>query len=200
MEDERMVVVEEEMVMITITWQKGEGMETGKKDHFFDDGIHSGLKHSMTGTKNLNASQFYITLRDNLNTLDGERTVFGEIALGFDTSNRINGTYVDDKDDLMQKDEELGVCEEKEAHSVAVLLESVRVIPDAEIKPLTMCSLFMSNTKTDNQRIRVDFSQSVAKLLSEYRPRNQRSSVCFNNGSVDAMKQKEEDTSGMVEM
>ena len=31
MEDERMVVVEEEMVMITITWQKGEGMETGKK-------------------------------------------------------------------------------------------------------------------------------------------------------------------------
>ena len=44
----------------------------------------------------------------------------------------------------MQKDEELGVCEEKEAHSIAVLLESVRVIPDAEIKPLTMCSLFVN--------------------------------------------------------
>ena len=55
------------------------------------------MASACTRQKNLNASQFYITLRDNLNTLDGERTVFGEIALGFDTSNRINGTYVDDK-------------------------------------------------------------------------------------------------------
>uniref|UniRef100_K4DEF8 PPIase cyclophilin-type domain-containing protein n=1 Tax=Solanum lycopersicum TaxID=4081 RepID=K4DEF8_SOLLC len=30
-----------------------------------------------TGEKNLNASQFYITLRDDLNSLDGEHAIFG---------------------------------------------------------------------------------------------------------------------------
>ncbi|KAK6773586.1 hypothetical protein RDI58_028824 [Solanum bulbocastanum] len=75
--------------------------------HFFGDKIHSDLKHSKretvamasagTGEKNLNASQFYITLRDDLDSLDGEHTVFGEITEGFDTLNRINEAYVDDE-------------------------------------------------------------------------------------------------------
>ena len=169
---------------------------------FNGDGIRSGLKHSKRGTvvmasagtgeKNLNASQFYIALLDNLNSLDGERTYFVEITLGFDTLNRLNEIYVDDKgkpyqnsrikntyilydpfydpfkladfipdaspkikskdeiDDVrledycMPKDEELGVYEEKEAHTRAVLLESVGVIPDAEMKPLKMCSLLVN--------------------------------------------------------
>lgn len=145
----------------------------GSQARFFSDEIHPNLKHSQMGTvamasrtgtseKNLNASQFYITLRDDLDSLDGEHTVFGEITEGFDTLNRINEAYVDDKgkpyqnirikhtyilydpsqlddlipdaspernlkdeidddvrleDDWMPKDEELGVREEKEAHS-----------------------------------------------------------------------------------
>lgn len=51
-------------------------------DRFFSEEIHSDLKHSKRGTvamasasssgKNLNASQFYITLRDDLDSLNGE--------------------------------------------------------------------------------------------------------------------------------
>ena len=150
----------------------------------------------------------------------------------------------------MQKDEELGVCEEKEAHSRAVILESVGDIPDAEMKPpenlLFVCKLNpsteeealyiifsrfgtvtsaeiirdhktgnshcyafiefedkesceqeyfkMDNTKIDDRRIQVDLSLSVAKLWSQYRPKNQRSSVRLNNGSVDAVKQQKEES------
>ncbi|KAG5572987.1 hypothetical protein H5410_062753 [Solanum commersonii] len=273
----------------------------GSQARFFGDEIHPDLKHSKRGTvamastgtgeKNLNASQFYITLRDDLDSLDGEHTVFGEITEGFDTLNRINEAYVDDKgkpyqnirikhtyilydpfddpsqldnlipdasperkpkdeidddvrleDDWMPKDEELGVREEREAHSRAVILESVGDIPDAEMKPpdnvLFVCKLNpstkeealyiifsrfgtvtsaeiirdhktgdshcyafiefedkesceqayfkMDNTKIDDRRIRVDFSQSVAKLWSQYQPRNQRGS------GVDAIKQQKE--------
>uniref|UniRef100_M1CJX3 Peptidyl-prolyl cis-trans isomerase n=1 Tax=Solanum tuberosum TaxID=4113 RepID=M1CJX3_SOLTU len=284
----------------------------GDQARFFGDEIHSDLKHSKRGTvamasagtgtgtgeKNLNASQFYITLRDDLDSLDGEHTVFGEITEGFDTLNRINKAYVDDKgkpyqnirikhtyilydrfddpsqladlipdasperkpkdeidddvrleDDWMPKDEELGVREEKEAHFRAVILESVGDIPDAEMNPpynvLFVCKLKPSteekalyiilscfatvtsaeiirdhkngdshcyafiefkdkesseqayfkldNTQIDERRIRVDFSQSVAKLWSDYLPRNQRGSVRFNNGSVETIKQQKEE-------
>ncbi|KAK4726749.1 hypothetical protein R3W88_031666 [Solanum pinnatisectum] len=151
-------------------------------------------------------------------------------------------------DDWMPKDEELGVREEKEAHSRAVIVESVGDIPDAEMKPpdnvLFVCKLNpsteeealyiifsrfgtvtsaeiirdhkngdnhcyafiefedkksceqayfkMDNTQIDDRRIRVDFSQSVAKLWSQYRPRNQRGSDRLNNGSVDAINQQKD--------
>ncbi|ESQ29855.1 hypothetical protein EUTSA_v10011414mg [Eutrema salsugineum] len=76
----------------------------GEQARFFGDEIHLDLKHSKTGTvamasggENLNASQFYFTLRDDLDYLDGKHTVFGEIAEGFDTLTRINEAYVDSK-------------------------------------------------------------------------------------------------------
>ncbi|CAH8360585.1 unnamed protein product [Eruca vesicaria subsp. sativa] len=69
----------------------------GEQARFFGDEIHLDLKHSKTGTvamasggENLNASQFYFTLRDDLDYLDGKHTVFGEIAEGLDTLTRIN--------------------------------------------------------------------------------------------------------------
>nr|CAD1834568.1 unnamed protein product [Ananas comosus var. bracteatus] len=62
----------------------------GEQARFFDDEIRPELKHSKTGTvamasagENCNASQFYFTLRDDLDYLDGKHT--------------INDTYVDDK-------------------------------------------------------------------------------------------------------
>ncbi|XP_010552405.1 PREDICTED: peptidyl-prolyl cis-trans isomerase CYP59 [Tarenaya hassleriana] len=76
----------------------------GEQARFFGDEIHLDLKHSKTGTvamasagENLNASQFYITLRDDLDYLDGKHTVFGEVAEGFDTLTRINEAFVDTK-------------------------------------------------------------------------------------------------------
>eukprot|EP00268_Persea_americana_P024619 TRINITY_DN24052_c0_g2_i1.p1 TRINITY_DN24052_c0_g2~~TRINITY_DN24052_c0_g2_i1.p1 ORF type:complete len:620 (+),score=140.34 TRINITY_DN24052_c0_g2_i1:137-1996(+) len=76
----------------------------GDQARFFSDEIHPTLKHSKMGSvamasagENLNASQFYFTLRDDLDYLDGKHTVFGELAEGLDTLMRINEAYVDDK-------------------------------------------------------------------------------------------------------
>ncbi|KAK4480336.1 hypothetical protein RD792_013407 [Penstemon davidsonii] len=76
----------------------------GDQARFFVDEIHSDVKHSKIGTlamanagKHLNASQFYITLRDgHLDYLDGKHTVFGNVAEGLDTLSRINEAYVDE--------------------------------------------------------------------------------------------------------
>ncbi|XP_027355090.1 peptidyl-prolyl cis-trans isomerase CYP59 [Abrus precatorius] len=277
----------------------------GDQARFFSDEIHIDLKHSMTGTvamasagENLNASQFYISLRDDLDYLDGKHTVFGEVAEGFETLTRINEAYVDEKgrpyknirikhtyvledpyddppqlaefipeaspegkpknevddevrleDDWVPMDEQLNPAElqevirAKEAHSRAVVLESIGDIPDAEIKPpdnvLFVCKLNpvtedddlhtifsrfgtvssaeiirdhktgdslcyafiefedqqaceqayfkMDNALIDDRRIHVDFSQSVAKLWSQYRRKDQKDKGggCFKCGSTD---------------
>ncbi|KAK9086113.1 hypothetical protein Sjap_026524 [Stephania japonica] len=278
----------------------------GDQARFFADEIHQDLKHSKTGTvamasagENLNASQFYITLRDDLDYLDGQHTVFGEVVEGLDTLTRINEAYVDEKgrpyknirikhtyilddpfddpsqladlipdaspegkpkeevdndvrleDDWVPIDEQLGPTELEEmlrakaAHSSAVVLESIGDIPDAEMKPpdnvLFVCKLNpvtededlntifsrfgnvtsaevirdyktgdslcyafiefetneaceqayfkMDNALIDDRRIHVDFSQSVAKLWSQYRRKgNQTGSGCFKCGSSDHM-------------
>ncbi|PPR95702.1 hypothetical protein GOBAR_AA24967 [Gossypium barbadense] len=264
----------------------------GDQARFFGDEIHHDIKHSKTGTvamasagENLNASQFYFTLRDDLDYLDGKHTVFGEVAEGLETLTRINEAYVDEKsrpyknirikhthilddpfddppqlselipgaspegkpkdevdddvrleDDWVPMDEQLGASEleevlrAKDAHSRAVVLESIGDIPDAEIKPpenvLFVCKLNpvtededlhtifsrfgtvvsaevirdyktgdslcyafiefetneaceqayfkMDNALIDDRRIHVDFSQSVAKLWSQYRRKDQQ--------------------------
>ncbi|KAE9458431.1 hypothetical protein C3L33_09679, partial [Rhododendron williamsianum] len=76
----------------------------GDQARFFGDEIRLELKHTKMGTvamasagENLNASQFYITLRDDLDYLDGKHTVFGEVAEGLETLQRINEAYVDNK-------------------------------------------------------------------------------------------------------
>ncbi|XP_020205934.1 peptidyl-prolyl cis-trans isomerase CYP59 isoform X2 [Cajanus cajan] len=275
----------------------------GDQARFFSNEIHIDLKHSKTGTvamasagENLNASQFYITLRDDLDYLDGKHTVFGEVAEGFETLTRINEAYVDEKgrpyknirikhtyiledpyddpsqlsefipeaspegkpkdevddevrleDDWVPMDEQLNPAEleevirSKEAHSRAVVLESIGDIPDAEIKPpdnvLFVCKLNpvtededlhtifsrfgtvssaeiirdhktgdslcyafiefedklsceqayfkMDNALIDDRRIHVDFSQSVAKLWTQYRRKDQKGGGCFKCGSTD---------------
>ncbi|KAK6149500.1 hypothetical protein DH2020_017025 [Rehmannia glutinosa] len=293
----------------------------GDQARFFGDEIHLDVKHSKMGTvsmasagENLNASQFYITLRADLDYLDGKHTVFGEVAEGLDTLTRINETYVDEKsrpyknirikhtyilddpfddppqlvelipdaspegkpkdevdddvrleDDWVPMDEQLNpqeleeVLREKDAHSRAVVLETIGDIPDAEIKPpdnvLFVCKLNpvtededlhtifsrfgvvtsaevirdhktgdslcyafigpcvpkksfcglsflalvfdglktgivccqMDNALIDDRRIHVDFSQSVAKLWSQYRRKDQmgQGGGCFKCGSTD---------------
>ncbi|CAA0832514.1 Peptidyl-prolyl cis-trans isomerase CYP59 [Striga hermonthica] len=276
----------------------------GDQARFFSDEIHLDVKHSKMGTvamasggENLNASQFYITLRDDLDYLDGKHTVFGEVAEGIETLTRINEAYVDEKsrpyknirikhtyilddpfddppqladlipdaspegkpkdevdddvrleDDWIPMDEQLNpheleeVLRAKDAHSRAVVLETIGDIPDAEIKPpdnvLFVCKLNpvtededlhtifsrfgvvtsaevirdhktgdslcyafiefedkdaceqayfkMDNALIDDRRIHVDFSQSVAKLWSQYRRKGQGGG-CYKCGSVDHM-------------
>ncbi|KAI3409215.1 Peptidyl-prolyl cis-trans isomerase (PPIase) [Psidium guajava] len=280
----------------------------GDQARFFMDEIHLDLKHSKTGTvamasagENLNASQFYFTLRDDLDYLDGKHTVFGEVAEGLETLTRINEAYVDEKgrpyknirirhtyilddpfddppqlaelipdaspegkpkdevvdevrleDDWVPLDEQLGPAQleeairAKEAHSSAIVLESIGDIPDAEIKPpenvLFVCKLNpvtededlhtifsrfgtvvsadvirdfktgdslcyafiefenkdsceqayfkMDNALIDDRRIKVDFSQSVAKLWSQYRRKDSQAAKgkgCFKCGAPDHM-------------
>ncbi|KAJ6919098.1 peptidyl-prolyl cis-trans isomerase CYP59 isoform X1 [Populus alba x Populus x berolinensis] len=281
----------------------------GDQARFFGDEIHLDLKHSKMGTvamasagENLNASQFYFTLRDDLDYLDGKHTVFGEIAEGLETLTRINEAYVDEKnrpfknirikhtyilddpfddpsqlaelipeaspegkpkdevdgdvrleDDWVPMDEQLGTAEleevlrAKEAHSSAVVLESIGDIPEAETKPpdnvLFVCKLNpvtededlhtifsrfgtvisadiirdyktgdslcyafiefetneaceqayfkMDNALIDDRRIHVDFSQSVAKLWSQYRRKDNQPGKagrgCFKCGALDHM-------------
>eukprot|EP00413_Alexandrium_margalefii_P039940 CAMPEP_0204600146 /NCGR_PEP_ID=MMETSP0661-20131031/55269_1 /ASSEMBLY_ACC=CAM_ASM_000606 /TAXON_ID=109239 /ORGANISM="Alexandrium margalefi, Strain AMGDE01CS-322" /LENGTH=357 /DNA_ID=CAMNT_0051610937 /DNA_START=100 /DNA_END=1170 /DNA_ORIENTATION=+ len=72
---------------------------------FFKDEITPALKHTVRGTvamandvPNENGSQFYITLRDKVEQLDGKHTIFGTIAEGVDTLEKINLSMVDEKD------------------------------------------------------------------------------------------------------
>lgn len=44
----------------------------------------------------LNGSQFYMTTRDIVDTLDERKTIFGQVAEGLDVLDRINGAYCDD--------------------------------------------------------------------------------------------------------
>ncbi|KAJ1255239.1 hypothetical protein BS78_K274000 [Paspalum vaginatum] len=214
----------------------------GDQARFFDDEIRPELRHSKTGTlamasagENCNASQFYITLRDDVDYLDDKHTVFGMVAEGFDTLTKINEAYVDDKgrpykdirikhtyilddpfddpsqlaelipensptgkppgeiaeerleDSWVPLDETVapGELEElirsKEAHTNAVILESLADIPDAEIKPpenvLFVCKL---NPVTQDEDLYTIFSRfgtvTSAEIIRDYKTGD---SLCY---------------------
>ncbi|PNT72194.1 LOW QUALITY PROTEIN: hypothetical protein BRADI_2g41160v3 [Brachypodium distachyon] len=76
----------------------------GDQARFFSDEIRPKLRHSRIGTvamasagENCNASQFYITLRADIDYLDDKHTVFGIVAEGLDTLKKMNEAYVDDR-------------------------------------------------------------------------------------------------------
>jgi len=78
------------------------GLMQGAEFRFFADEIHDHVKHKNIGTlamvnkgPDTNGSQFYITLRSDLDFLDGKYTIFGEIAEGEDVLERINAAYCD---------------------------------------------------------------------------------------------------------
>ncbi|KAM7277383.1 hypothetical protein ACFE04_019249 [Oxalis oulophora] len=242
----------------------------GDQARFFNDEIHLDLKHLKTGTlamasagQNLNASQFYVTLRDNLDYLDGKHTVFGEVAEaeGLETLTRINDAYVDEKsrpyknirikhtyiledpfDDPPQLTELI-----PDASPEGRPKDEIGDIPEAEVKPpenvLFVCKLNpvtevsadedlhtifsrfgtvtlaetirdyktgdslcyafiefedkeaceqayfkMDNALIDDRRIHVDFSQSVSKLWSQYKRKDQSGKGgCFKCGAPDHM-------------
>ena len=55
-----------------------------------------GLVGMASGGKDLNASQFYITLSTDLSSLDERFTIFGEIAEGLEMLEEMNEIPVDD--------------------------------------------------------------------------------------------------------
>eukprot|EP00126_Sphaerothecum_destruens_P004279 Sdes_comp18087_c0_seq1m7511 len=80
------------------------GLVSDGKQRFFHDEISPFLKHTKrgilsmaSGGQNLNGSQFFFTLGDNLDFLDGKYTIFGEIAEeeGFKTLDLINERLCD---------------------------------------------------------------------------------------------------------
>lgn len=75
----------------------------GLAHRFFKDEISLALKHNVKGTvamanekPNENGSQFYFTLRDTVDHLDGKHTIFGVVAEGLDVLDKINGSMVDE--------------------------------------------------------------------------------------------------------
>jgi peptidyl-prolyl cis-trans isomerase-like 4 len=84
------------------------------QDRYFPAEFHPNLKHVERGTvsmavasenqdpddvdvKGVSGSQFFITLGDNLDSLDAKYTIFGRVAEGFDTLEKINDAYCDEK-------------------------------------------------------------------------------------------------------
>uniref|UniRef100_A0A0E0LEJ1 Peptidyl-prolyl cis-trans isomerase n=1 Tax=Oryza punctata TaxID=4537 RepID=A0A0E0LEJ1_ORYPU len=216
----------------------------GDQARFFNDEIRPELRHSKKGTiamaspgENCNASQFYITLRDDVDYLDDKHTVFGMVAEGFDTLTKISETYVDDKgrpfkdirikhtyvlddpfddppqlSELIPENSPVGkpqdeIAEErledswvpmdetvapeeleemirsKEAHTNAVILQSVGDIPDAEIKPpdnvLFVCKL---NPVTQDEDLYTIFSRfgtvTSAEIIRDYKTEFETKEAC----------------------
>ena len=75
----------------------------GDQARFFEDETRPHLKHKRKGVvgmasagENLNASQFYITTAEDMDSLDEKHTVFGQVAEGFDVIDKLNEAFCDD--------------------------------------------------------------------------------------------------------
>ena len=75
-----------------------------KTPRYFPAEISTKLKHKAKGTVSMAASpsdppgcasQFFITLADDIEYLDGKHGVFGHVIEGFDTLDRINEAFLD---------------------------------------------------------------------------------------------------------
>ncbi|KAG6886577.1 hypothetical protein C0992_003298 [Termitomyces sp. T32_za158] len=74
---------------------------------YFEPEIRPKLKHTTKGTVSMAVapalegdkggcgSQFFVTLADNIDYLDGKHTVFGHVVEGFETLDKINEVYTD---------------------------------------------------------------------------------------------------------
>lgn len=75
----------------------------GEQGRFFEMEMIPKLKHTRKGLvsmvnngNNMLGSQFYITLDDNLDYLDGKHCIFGQVTEGLDTVQKINEELVDE--------------------------------------------------------------------------------------------------------
>ncbi|KAK9767191.1 Peptidyl-prolyl cis-trans isomerase-like 4 [Basidiobolus ranarum] len=136
------------------------GLLKGPKYKYFPAEINPKLKHKQRGTVSMaiaedgegggvSGSQFFITTGENLDYLDGRYTVFGQVAEGFDTLDKINGVFCDETgrplkdirikhtivlDDPFPDPEGLVVPDESPLPTKE-MLETVRIGEDEEIEP-----------------------------------------------------------------
>ncbi|OWF50192.1 peptidyl-prolyl cis-trans isomerase-like 4 [Mizuhopecten yessoensis] len=80
------------------------GLLYGEQARYFDMELVPRMKHKKVGTVsmvnnggNMHGSQFFITLGENLDYLDGKHTVFGEVSEGLDVLMKINEAYCDEE-------------------------------------------------------------------------------------------------------
>ncbi|CAO3697358.1 unnamed protein product [Rhizopus microsporus] len=86
------------------------GILNGPSQRYFPAEIIPSLKHTRRGMVSMavaadasvesggvSGSQFFITLGENLDYLDGKYTLFGEVAEGFETLDKINEAYCDEQ-------------------------------------------------------------------------------------------------------
>ena len=86
------------------------GMAEGVSKKEYQAEFHPKLKHTERGTVSMAtapgprdpesrvaASQFLITLGDNLDYLEGKAAIFGKVVEGFDTLEKINDSFIDDQ-------------------------------------------------------------------------------------------------------
>ncbi|CAI2188358.1 7725_t:CDS:2, partial [Funneliformis geosporum] len=149
----------------TATGMGGEsvfGILYGPTKKYFPAEIRSKLKHKKLGTVSMavandgaegkggvSGSQFFITTGENLDYLDGKYTVFGEVAEGFDTLEKINNMYCDESgrpykdirikhthilEDPFPDPEGLQVPD-KSPSPTKEMLETVRIGEDESIEP-----------------------------------------------------------------
>lgn len=83
-------------------WSKNESGP--KPPRYFPPEITTKLKHKAKGTVSMAVapiqppgcgSQFFITLADNIDYLDGKHAVFGHVVEGLETLDKINDAYLD---------------------------------------------------------------------------------------------------------
>ncbi|KAJ9069873.1 Peptidyl-prolyl cis-trans isomerase-like 4 [Entomophthora muscae] len=132
---------------------------------YFKPEFHPKLKHTKKGTVSmavssshnsaigdsisLAGSQFFITLGDDLDYLDGKYSVFGQVAEGFETLDKINEAYCDDSgkpyrdirikhtlilDDPFPDPEGLEIPEHSPQPD-SEILKSLRLAEDEELEP-----------------------------------------------------------------
>ncbi|RQM07394.1 hypothetical protein DH86_00003116 [Scytalidium sp. 3C] len=86
------------------------GVINGPAKRTFKAEFHPKLKHTERGTvsmatapsskdpeERVAASQFIVTLGDDLDYLDGKAAIFGKVVEGFDTLEKINDSFCDEK-------------------------------------------------------------------------------------------------------
>ncbi|XVF82959.1 hypothetical protein PTKIN_Ptkin16aG0094000 [Pterospermum kingtungense] len=139
---------------------------------------------------------------DGLQYPDGKHTVFGEVAERFETLNKINEAYVDEKNRPYENIRIKHTYRLEDPFDDPSQLSEL--IPDASPrgKPndMSLCYAFiefetneaceqayfkMDNALIDDTRIHVDFSQSVAKLWFQYRRKDHITDVSRYGGRRD---------------
>eukprot|EP00729_Bicosta_minor_P010329 gene10329-3457_t len=120
------------------------GLVRGDAERFFPKPSANRIKHRQRGVvamanngADMHGSQFFITLAENLDSLDGKHSVFGEVVEeeSFEVLDKINAAYTDEEMKPYQDIRGLSRhIPEKSPEPTAEQLKTVRIADDADMK------------------------------------------------------------------